>query len=375
MGEKPVAKRKNKRVLLCDDNVEFSKSIAEFLKLQGYDASIAITGREALAKAAKHLPDLVLLDYRLPDMDGIVVLQEMRSIEHTLPIIVMTGYGHEKLGAEVIKLGAMDYLLKPFKNEELMESISNTMWKVDEIQKKQELDKFVFWGKLFPLVAHEIRNPLHAIGGALALMKDRQRNDKTTIRALQIIQEEIMRLDEFINQCLDFSRPPSKDGFSFVNLNDVVSSSVQLMAPLLRGAAKKIRFETAFDTSLPAVYISSYEIKQVLINLLKNAVEAIPKGGSVAVETSTRKDESGQSAEIRITDTGMGIKKKDLVNVFNPFFTIKKGGMGLGLAVCKKIIEENHHGQIRIDSELTKGTTVTVTLPIRVVKDGSMKAS
>jgi len=256
----------------------------------------------------------------------------------------------------------MDYLLKPFKNEELMESINNTMWKVDEIRKKQELDKFVFWGKLFPLVAHEIRNPLHAIGGALALLKDLQCNDKTTSRALQIIQEEIMRLDEFVNQCLDFSRPPSKDGFSFVNLNDVVSSSVQLMTPFLKGPAKKIQVETSFDTSLPSVHINSYEIKQVLINLLKNAVEAISKEGSIVVETLTKEDETGQSAEIRITDTGMGINKKDLANVFNPFFTTKTQGLGMGLSVSRSIIIR-HQGRIWVENNPDGGATFYFSLP------------
>lgn len=353
-----------KKILVCDDNVEFLRTIGEMLKFQGYEPIMTKTGRQALDKASKLDPDLVLLDYRLPDTEGTSVLQKLRATRESLPVIVMTGFGHEKLAAEVIKLGAMDYLVKPFKSGELLESIDKTLRKVEEIKKQQELEKLLLWGKLFPLMAHEIRTPLHSIGGALTLIKSRHQNDKTTARALNIIHEEIVRLNEFVNQCLDFSRAPSREGFSPFDLNELVSSCIQLMAPFLTGAVKKLHLKTKLDESLPAVYGNHGEIKQVLINLLRNAVEAIPKEGSVVVETCRTLQGSGEFAEIKVTDDGIGVKKEDLPNVFTPFFSRKRSGIGLGLAICKKIVEENHHGQIRLESKLSKGTTVSVRLPI-----------
>ena len=370
-----LVKQKDKKILICDDNVEFLRIIAELLKVQGYEPIVTKTGRQALEKVAKLGPDLVLLDHRLPDMDGTAVLRDLRKVDHGLPIIIMTGFGHEKLAAEVIKLGAMDYLAKPFKSGELLESIENTLRKVDEIKRKEELEKLVFWGKLFPLVAHEIRNPLHAIGGALTLIRNRHENDKTTARALQIIHEEIVRLNEFVNECLDFSRSPSKEGFSVINLNEAVNSCVQLMAPFLKSPTKKLQLETGFNASLPKVYANPYEVKQVLINLLRNAVEAIPKEGKIVVETDHKREEFGEFAEVKVIDNGMGVREEDIANVFNPFFSSKRRGIGLGLAICRKIVEENHHGRIRIDSSLSKGTTITVTLPIGARKDSLLEAS
>jgi len=357
-------KQKGKKILVCDDNVQFLRTVGEIIKFQGYEPIIAKTGRQALEKAINLGPDLVLLDYRLPDMDGYAVLRELRTADSQLPVIIMTGYGHEKLAAEVIKLGAMDYLAKPFKSGELLESIEGALKKVDEMRKKEELEKLVFWGKLFPLVAHEIRNPLHSIGGALTLIRNRHQNDETTARSLQIIHEEIVRLNEFVNQCLDFSRSPSKEGFSFIDLNEAVSSCIQLMAPVVKSPSKRLEVKTGLDTSLPKAYANMHEIKQVLINLLRNAVEAIPKQGAIIVETHHKKDNSDGFAEIKVTDNGVGVGDEDLANVFNPFFSKKRSGIGLGLAICKKIIEENHLGHLSIESRPSKGTTVTVILPI-----------
>jgi signal transduction histidine kinase len=366
---------KSRRILVCDDNVDFLKVVAEMLKTHGHEPIMAKTGNQALQKAAKLGPDLVLLDYRLPDMDGAEVLRELRRIDDKLPIIIMTGFGHEKLAAQVIKLGAMDYLAKPFKSGELLHSVEHTLQQAEEERQKAELEKFVFWGKLFPMVAHEIRTPLHSIGGALTLIKSRHQGDETTVRALQIIHEEIVRLNEFVNQCLDFSRPPAREGLTNIDLNETVNSCVQLITPFLTSEAKKVTVEKRLERALPSVFGNPYEIKQVLINLLKNAVEAIPTSGRIVVETVHRKDKPREFADIRVLDTGVGIKQEDLDELFTPFFSKKRSGIGLGLAICRKIIEENHGGRIRVESKLSKGTTITVTLPVRTQGESLQEVS
>jgi signal transduction histidine kinase len=368
-------KEKKKTILICDDNVEFLKTVGSILTFHDYSPIIVKTGRQALDKASKRSPDLVLLDYRLPDMDGTMVLKELKTIDESLPVVIMTGFGHEKLAAEVIKLGAMDYLAKPFKSGELLESIEKTFRKVNEIKKQQELEKLLLWGKLFPFVAHEIRTPLHSIGGALTLIKNRHQNDKTTARALQIIHEEIVRLNEFVNQCLDFSRSTSRDGFSLLNINETVNSCIQLMSPFLRSTRKKLQVDTKLDGALPPVFANPGEMKQVLINLLRNAVEAIPKEGRIIVETTRTKDGGQEQAEIKVVDSGVGISQDDIADVFTPFFSRKRTGVGLGLAICRKIIQENHHGQIRLESKPSEGTTISVILPIAVRKEPIQEAS
>jgi len=365
---------RRKKILICDDNLDFLRVTAEMLRVHGYEPLAAKTGKQALEKAARFGPDLVLLDYRLPDTDGAAVLGELRRVHDAIPVIVMTGFGHEKLAARVIKLGAMDYLAKPFKSGELLKSIENALKAAEELRKRQELEKLVFWGKLFPLVAHEIRTPLHSIGGALTLIKSRHQDDETTTRALQIIHEEIVRLNEFVNQCLDFSRRPSGEGFDFIDLNETVAFCVQLMQPFLRSSSKKVRLETRLEKSLPRAYVNLYGMKQVLINLLKNAVEAVPKGGRIVVKTRYKKERFEESVEIEVTDNGVGVREEDIPDLFTPFFSRKRRGIGLGLAICRKIVEEDHHGRIRIESQLSKGTTVTVTLPVGTGKNTVQEA-
>ena len=203
----------------------------------------------------------------------------------------------------------------------------------------------------------------------MTLIKNRHQKDETTAKALQIIHEEIVRLNEFVNQCLDFSRSPSKEGFSFINLNEAVNSCVQLMTLFLTAAVKRLELDTNLDDSLPPVYGNVDQIKQVLINLLRNAAEAIPKDGRIAVETLRREDRPADHAEIKVIDNGVGIKEEDILEVFTPFFSRKRNGIGLGLAICRKIIEENHDGQSGIDSRPSEGTTITLTLPINAQKD------
>jgi signal transduction histidine kinase len=368
-------KEKGKKVLICDDNVEFLRTVAEMIRLQGYEPIMTKTGRQAMEKAINLAPDLVLLDHRLPDMDGTVVLSELKKIDNGIPVIIMTAFGDEKLAAEVIKLGAMDYLVKPFKRKDLLVGIENTLKKAEEIKKKQELEKLVLWGKLFPLVAHEIRTPLHSIGGALTLIRNRHQSDPTTTRALQIIHEEIVRLNEFVNQCLDFSRSPSRDSFNPINLNEAVNSCVQLMTPFLQSEVKKLQVVTKLDDSAPPVHANLDEIKQVLMNLLRNAAEAIRKDGRIVVETRFRREGLDESVEIRVSDTGTGVSEKDLANVFTPFFSRKRNGIGLGLAICRRIVEENHRGRIQMERQPSEGTTVRVTLPIGLEEDGPEEGS
>jgi len=148
-----------------------------------------------------------------------------------------------------------------------------------------------------------------------------------------------------------------------------------LITPFLTSEAKKVTVEKRLERVLPSVFGNPYEIKQVLINLLKNAVEAIPTSGRIVVETVHRKDKPREFADIRVLDTGVGIKQEDLDELFTPFFSKKRSGIGLGLAICKKIIEENHGGRIRVESKFSKGTTITVTLPVRTQGESLQEAS
>ncbi|MCK5554033.1 MAG: GHKL domain-containing protein, partial [Deltaproteobacteria bacterium] len=125
----------------------------------------------------------------------------------------------------------------------------------------------------------------------------------------------------------------------------------------------KIEVITNLDETLPKIKANFNEIKQVCLNILKNAIEAMKNGGKLEIHTSSNQHERPRNVMIKIVDTGMGIDEKILPYLFDPFFSTKSRGTGLGLALCKKIIVENHRGQIDIESKKNIGTTVTITFP------------
>ena len=187
--------------------------------------------------------------------------------------------------------------------------------------------------------------------------------DKTIAQSVDIIREEVQRLNQFVQECLDFSRPPARRRFAETDLNELIRSSLNTLAAVIEAQPEKIRVITRLDDGLPRIRANFNEIKQVLLNILKNAIESMTKGGKLKIRTYSAPDEKPRYAIVKITDTGIGIDDENLPYLFDPFFSTKVRGAGLGLALCKKIIVENHRGQIDIESKKNIGTTVTITLP------------
>ncbi|MGQ9920914.1 MAG: sensor histidine kinase, partial [Desulfobacca sp.] len=195
------------------------------------------------------------------------------------------------------------------------------------------------------------------IGGfAQQLIRNSELPPKAVIK-LQLISDEVKRLENFLGELRDFTRPaaPAKKE---ADLNELVSQVTAMM----QDAAKEmgIHLVTKPAANLPRVSFDGDQMKQVLINLIKNAMEAMDDGGTITVSTEDRDEQ----VAVAVHDTGRGIPPDILPNIFNPFFTTKKTGTGLGLAVINKIIED-HHGSITVTSSTEQGTTFTVALPYR----------
>jgi len=147
-----------------------------------------------------------------------------------------------------------------------------------------------------------------------------------------------------------------------VEIREVISVVMNLISHMLESESKKIKVIMEMEPHLPKVYANYEEIKQVFLNIVKNAFESMPEGGEFTIKTCAKSD-SSKHIEINFIDNGIGVKKENLDKLFNPFFTTKLRGTGLGLAVCRRIIVERHHGKIYIESEEKKGTVVRVELP------------
>jgi nitrogen fixation/metabolism regulation signal transduction histidine kinase len=210
-------------------------------------------------------------------------------------------------------------------------------------------------GKLAAQVAHEIRNPLSSIALNTELLEE-EVGDKGEARAiLSAVQREVERLTAITEEYLRYARLP-RPRLRRGELNDVLRELCGFMNEEL--SAQGVALETDLSGELPPVRADERQLRQAFLNVMKNSQGAMGKGGRLAI--STRPVSAG--VEVRISDTGEGIAPEHLEQVFEPFFSTKEEGTGLGLAVTRQIVEE-HGGSVRIESERGKGTTLTVTLP------------
>jgi signal transduction histidine kinase len=354
-----------RKILVVDDNIEFAKTVARNLEKEGFQISLASDGNAAILAASNESPDLVLLDLKLPDIPGVELLRIMKSINEDVAVIIITAYGGERVAIDLMKAGAIDFLSKPFNFEDLLSAINNA-FKISDAQKEDKKhERYPHLEKFFPFLAHEIRNPLHAISGALAIIQRRSDlKDEILGQSVKVIQEEVQHLNEFVQECLDFVRPPSESRFVEIDINEVVSFIVNTMPHRFEELSQKIQVTTDLAPQLPKFFGNYEEIKQALLNIVRNGLEAMDDGGEFIIRTAFQLDPKPGWVRVTLVDHGLGMKEENLQLLFHPFYTTKPRGTGLGLAICKRVIVERHHGKIQIESLEGKGTTVTVELPI-----------
>ncbi len=225
-------------------------------------------------------------------------------------------------------------------------------------------EKLVSLGRLSAGVAHEIRNPLNAMKGAVVYLQRRRSDDPLITEYSQLIMEEIDRLNEFVTDFLYFARQSSPKPAPS-DLNKVLLSAQNLFEK--QAEQKYIRFHNRLADDLPMIEIDPHQIQQVLVNIVINAMDAMPGGGAIIFSTMLvkNKKDAALSERIRLTieDKGVGIPQDHLQNIFDPFFTTKESGTGLGLPLSLGIVQ-NHGGTISISSQEGSGTWVSIELPL-----------
>lgn len=249
---------------------------------------------------------------------------------------------------------------------ELAEQAATVVENSKLYDRMRERDRLAALGEMAAGLAHEIRNPLGAIKGAAQFL-DPRRLDGEEAEFLGVIVEEVDRLNGVVTQFLDYARPLKGTPLP-TDVNDVVERTLRLIATTVPA---NVAIEAHLDRALPRAQSDAEQLKQVVINLVQNAVQAMPDGGRIAITTSSTGDDPGgfrlhgrgsEQVEIRIRDTGPGIPEDQREHVFVPFFTTKQKGTGLGLAISQRIIR-SHGGGIALTSKPGEGTEFVVRLP------------
>jgi PAS domain S-box-containing protein len=211
-------------------------------------------------------------------------------------------------------------------------------------------------GEVAAKVAHDIRNPLTAIGGFARRSLKKGHVEQLNQRYLGIIVKEIDRLEKILTDILDFTKPPVPK-FAPVDLNNVIKSTFEILG--LELEQNKIRFEEKLDPHLPMLQLDEDQIRRVFINFFINSIEAMPDGGVISVSTMV----TDQWVKVETADTGIGIASADMTKLFVPFFSSKSTGSGLGLTLSAQVIK-NHGGTIKVQQRKPKGTIFIIRLPI-----------
>ncbi|MCF8127440.1 MAG: response regulator [Deltaproteobacteria bacterium] len=369
----------NISLLLVDDEHNFRQTVAKRLIKRGMNVRQASSGQECLDSIAKDPVDVVVLDVKMPGMDGIETLHRIKEKHPDIEVIFVTGHACAQDGVEGIKTGAFDYLCKPIELEHLFSKIRQAFEKrIREKEKRKEEDfrakmehqmiateRLASLGTLAAGVAHEINNPLAIIREAAGWMNSILEKDELDPmprkgdfeKALGKIEAGVERARRITHQLLE-SVKQTDSTISEVNLKELLAETVALHQKEATDKDLKIIQEMGAESDI--IWTDPYKLRQVLINIISNAVHATESGGRITAKIEAFDDD----VAIHITDTGPGIPREHLEKIFEPFFSTKPPGegTGLGLFVSRSIINKLG-GEMNVESRLGEGTRFCIKLP------------
>jgi signal transduction histidine kinase len=350
------------KILVADDDPSISRLLEDVLSACGFESETARDGEEVLLKAASCHPDLILLDVMMPKKDGYQVLKILRDNTKTadIPVIIVTGKAEIPDKVTGLDLGAGDYLTKPFSVEELIARINVHLKGRKGMEEKIKAEKLVALATMIDGVAHEVRNPLAVIGGFTQILLKKTTPDDPRYNYIAAISREVHRLEKMMKDIYNLKQLSLKRE-TVSSVNSLVRQVLQSMSGRL--SARKITLSLDLEPGPTKLLVDQKHFKIGLGRIIQNSIEAMPEGGKLTVMTRR----TPASCHIHIVDTGCGIKEEHLRFLFDPFFTSKMEGTGLGLTVALKIFQ-GHGGNISFKSTPGIGTEAVVECPFH---DGS----
>jgi len=380
-------------VVIIDDDRNILELTSLILSKNGFQPYVADCAHEGFELISSHSPELVLLDYMMPEMDGLSALQRIKNRFPDTYVVMLTGKGSEEVAVELMKNGASEYILKPFNNRNLVERLENVLRIREielhnrELQKQQEQllseieqwnqdlqkrvreksealqdaqeeivqsEKLAAMGYLSAGMAHEIRNPLNSISLFVQLMR------QTTVEPDQLehqakILKEVDRIDSIIRKLLDASRR-TRVISSNVQIDQVIDNVIEAFSPQIE--ARKIQVDRQYRCVPPPITADPTELEQIFTNLFLNSLDAMPRGGCLTIEVF----EMNGRVVVKVSDSGTGITEEVLPSIFEPFYSTKSRGTGMGLPVAQRIARM-YEGSMEVETSSSEGTTFRLEFP------------
>ena len=390
------------RILTVDDDFPMTKLTVRLLESFGYEVLGLSDSSEALDAVRSFDPQVCILDINMPSVSGSELLDEIKSTNPNTEVILLTGVDDTMTAVDLMKRGAADFLLKPIGRKQLEVSVmralerrhlilENMAYKlhletlveerskaleelIDRLTRSREelatsyealkankddlvrSEKLAFTGRMAAGIAHEIRNPLTNIILSLRQLKKNDKIKPESFQYAEIIERNSNRIEYLVAELLNCARP-IKLNLQHWNIHRIIEDGLNVLKVRLK--AQKIKVIKNLPCQ-PAILLADKEyLGRVFLNILGNSTEAMMHGGTLSIDT---KIDKGQF-QVKIKDSGIGIPEKNLIKIFDPFFSTKKDGVGLGLSTCQNIVT-SHGGLIEVESAWRKGTVFTVSLPL-----------
>lgn len=380
-------------ILIAEDEPDVRQLIVA--QLRQYQLLVASDGEEALLLAIEHAPDLIILDWMMPKRDGLEVCRMIRETPalQRIPVVILTARVDERSKIDALEAGASDFLNKPFAPTELKLRIRNMLdtgeYEREVVRKSEELgealkelkesesmlvqaEKLSSLGQMSAGIIHEINNPLnyaktnlYSLRTFSKLLPSDDREDYSEV--LADVEEGLERVVQIVQDLRSFA-VKDKAQYSDVNLSEVMATTARLMGNRL----SSVNYECLIPDHIH-IDGNSNQLTQVFVNFLQNSLDALRdvdrenSDGTIRIEC----EESCNWTSLHFYDNGCGISEENQAKIFDPFYTSKEvgQGMGLGLSICYRILEQ-HGVRIEISSELEKGTHFTLNFPV-VMDDDS----
>ncbi len=390
----------NERILIVEDELGIRAALEILLEEEGYEIHCLDNAKEAINLLQAEEYDLVISDIRMPGISGLDMLKEIRKLPGCPGVIMMTAYGTIETAIEAMKMGAGDFLVKPFSNDLLKMTICRVLQVRGLSQENKKLRELERMKKEFiAMVAHELRTPLTSIKGYLKLIMGNKAGELNSVQKeyLNVVLQNGQKLNRIVDKMIDIAYLETKE-FSLRTIPTNISGILKEVETSVRNICEQnhLYLEIQQPSPLRPIISDPYRLNQLIHILLDNAISFSPPERHIWLSVNQWKGmeslpaddlpksyvnfsdlENKDYLEISVKDEGPGISQEILTRVFEEFYqaediyTRHVGGVGLGLCLCKKLVEIMG-GRIWVKSRLGQGCTFTLILPWRYPLEDSL---